>query len=38
VGVYLYFDGQTNRAEAFFHRALELAGDDADHIRPFQPK
>lgn len=38
VGVYLHFDGQTDRAEAFFHRALELAGDDAEHIRAFLPK
>ena len=30
VGVYLYFDGQANRAEAFFQRALELARQPAE--------
>jgi tetratricopeptide (TPR) repeat protein len=35
VGVYLHFDGQVQRAEKFFRRALELAAGDDEHIRAF---
>ena len=38
VGVHLHFDGQAQRAEKFFQRGAELAGDDAEHIRAFMRK
>ena len=38
VGVHLHFDGQSQRAEKFFQRAKELAGDDSAHIQAFMKK
>ena len=35
VGVHLHFDGQPDRAAAFFKRAGQLAGGDDAHIRAF---
>ena len=38
VGIYLHFDGQTERAEKFFSRALELSGNNAEHVWAFLRK
>jgi tetratricopeptide (TPR) repeat protein len=38
VGVHLHFNGQPQRAEKFFQRAEELAGDDSEHITAFLKK
>jgi len=35
LGVYIHFDGQPDRAAAFFRRAAELAGNDDAHINAF---
>jgi len=34
IGVFLYFDGQGDRAQKFLRRAAELSGNDT-HVRPF---
>jgi hypothetical protein len=38
LGVHLYFDGQADRAAAFFNRANEIAGPNAEHLRAFVAK
>jgi len=35
LGVFLHFDGQADRAQAFFQRAEQLAGGNDGHIRAF---
>lgn len=36
IGVYLHFDGQTERARPFFQRAAELARGNPAHLNAFQ--
>jgi len=35
IGLYLHFDGQTERAKPFFQRAAQLAGGSAAHLEAF---
>ncbi|HUE72649.1 MAG TPA: tetratricopeptide repeat protein [Pirellulaceae bacterium] len=37
LGIFLRYDGQTERAEKFFVRAAELAGRDSVHLASFLP-
>ncbi len=37
LGVFIHFDGESDRAQKFFARAAEMSGDKAAHIRAFIP-
>ena len=35
LGVFLHFDGQQDRAQKFFHRAMQVTTGDRSHLLPF---
>lgn len=35
LGIFLHFDGQTDRAKPFFQRAAQLAGEERAHLQAF---